>query len=187
MHAWRGALVATIGLSFALTGCASTPPPLSAADASRADYALGPGDKLRITVFNEATLTGEFTVTPGGTIAFPLIGDLPVKDNTIEALQRAITGRLAAGYVNDPRVSVEIMTFRPYYILGEVNRPGEYPYSSGLTLPQAVAAAGGYTYRANKRTVFLRRARSDERSVDLRGPAVSVLPGDTIRVGDRYF
>ena len=187
MQAWRVAFVGAIGFGLALGGCVATPPPLSADAASRASYELGPGDKLRITVYNEAALTGEFTVTPTGTIAFPLIGAVPVKDGTIETLQQALTTRLADGYVNDPRVSVEIMTFRPYYILGEVNKPGEYPYSSGLTLGQAVAAAGGYTYRANKRTVFLRRVRSEERSVDLRGPAVSVLPGDTIRVGDRYF
>lgn len=186
MRAWKGMIAAAFGIPL-LLGCVAAPPPLSADAASRPSYALGPGDKLRITVFNETSLTGEFTVTPTGTIAFPLVGDVPVKDQTIDTLQRALTSRLSDGYVNDPRVSVEIMSFRPYYILGEVNRPGEYPYSSGLTLGQAVATAGGYTYRANKRTIFLRRAQSEERSVDLRGAAVSVLPGDTIRVGDRYF
>lgn len=187
MRAWKGAIIVAAGAALALGGCVSSPPPLSADAATRASYGLGPGDKLRITVYNETALTGEFTVTPVGTIAFPLIGDVAVQDATIETLRHALTTRLADGYVNDPRVSVEIMTFRPYYILGEVNKPGEYPYSSGLTLAQAVATAGGYTYRANKRTLFLRRAHAEERSVDLRGPAVSVLPGDTIRIGDRYF
>ncbi len=186
MLACRKAAVAAVGLCLSLTGCASTPPPLAEA-ATRNAYALGPGDKLRVTVYNETALTGEYTITPGGNIAFPLVGDVPVKDGTIETLQAAIAAKLAAGYVNDPKVSAEILTFRPFYILGEVNRPGEYPYASGLTLGQAVAVAGGYTYRANKKTVFLRRARSAERSVDLRAVPVDVMPGDTIRVGERYF
>ncbi|WP_156679487.1 polysaccharide biosynthesis/export family protein [Sphingomonas profundi] len=189
MNASNGTMVAALllGASVALGGCAATPPPLSAAAATRDAYALGPGDKLRITVYNEPALTGEYTVTPSSTIAFPLVGDVPVTERTIDTLRQAITTRLADGYVNDPRVSVEVMTFRTYYILGEVNKPGEYPYSVGLTLEQAVATAGGYTYRANKRRIFLRRARAEERSVDLRGTAVSVLPGDTVRVGERYF
>lgn len=186
MLACRKTALAVAGLCLSLTGCASTPPPLAEV-AARNAYALGPGDKLRITVYNETALTGEYTVTPNGKIAFPLVGDIAVKDATIETVQTAIAARLADGYVNDPKVSAEILTFRPFYILGEVNRPGEYPYASGLTLGQAVAVAGGYTYRANKTTVFLRRARSAERTVDLRAVPVDVMPGDTIRVGERYF
>ena len=187
MKGMRAAIAAAIAFDLVLGACAATPPPLSADAAGRESYALGAGDKLRITVFNEAALTGEFTVTPLGTIAFPLIGDVPVRDRTIGDLRQMLTGRLGEGYVNDPRVSVEVLAFRPYYILGEVNKPGEYPYSTGLTLAQAVATAGGYTYRANRRRIFLRRTKAQERTVDLRGEAVSVLPGDTIRVGERYF
>ena len=81
-----------------------------------------------------------------------------------------------------------MLSYRPFYILGEVGRPGEYPYAAGLTLEQAIAAAGGYTYRANRHMVFLRRSRAEgERSVDLRGRSVVILPGDTLRVGERYF
>jgi polysaccharide export outer membrane protein len=151
-------------------------------------YRLAPGDKLRITVFNEPTLTGEYSVTSEGTISFPLIGNIPARNTTLTEFQDALRRRLADGYLNDPRVAVEPVAYRPYYILGEVNRPGEYPYSVGLKIEQAVAAAGGYTYRANRRKAFLRRTDDqDERHVDVRKQAVLVSPGDTIRIGERYF
>lgn len=190
MVRWRATCGAAL-LSLAMVGCSPTPPPLGASEAGApadGQYLLGPGDKLRVTVFNEANLTGEYTVSPGGTLSFPLIGTVPAKDASIEALQEAIRTKLAAGFVTDPSVSVEVLNYRPFYVLGEVGKPGEYPYAAGLTLEQAIASAGGYTYRANRRTVFLRRAHGEgERSVDLRGRPVPVLPGDTLRVGERYF
>lgn len=162
---------------------------LSAAEANVVQgYQLGAGDKLRVTVFNEPNLTGEYSVSSGGTVAFPLIGPVEAGSQTIEHLSQAITARLAEGYVNDPRVSVEVLNYRPFYILGEVSRPGEYPYVNGMTLEQAVAAAGGFTYRAKRSAVFLRRARAtQERTAPLEGAPVYVQPGDTIRVGERYF
>ena len=181
-------LAGMMALAVVTSGCAKLPPPLAATMPDVEGYRLGPGDKLRITVYNEPGLTGEFTVTGSGTIAFPLIGGVPAGDRTIEALQDAIRAKLAQGYAKDPRVSVEVLNYRPYYILGEINKPGEYPYSTGLSVEQAVAAAGGFTYRAKTDKVLLRRARPDEEgSVDLSGPAVHVLPGDTIRVVERYF
>lgn len=187
-----GALAAVLGLAMLLPGCAAAPAqPLSAADqaAGLAGYRVGAGDKLRITVFNEPTLTGEYNVTSTGAVAFPLIGMVQAGNRTIEDVTHEITGRLSGAYVNDPRVSVEVLNYRPFYILGEVNKPGEYAYASGLTVDQAIAKAGGFTYRANEKTAFLRRQTSSgERSVSLRGGApVAILPGDTIRVGERYF
>ena len=133
--------------AMALGGCASEPPPFPAAAAATAaglsTYKLGPGDRLRITVFGEATLTGEYQVTDDGSIAFPLIGNVPAAKGSLAALRDAIQASLAAGYVKDPRVSVEVITYRPYYILGEVNRPGQFPFVVGLRLDQAIAAAGG--------------------------------------------
>jgi hypothetical protein len=103
-------------------------------------------------------------------VAFPLIGVVQAGDHTIDDVTREITGRLAGAYVNDPRVSVEVLNYRPFYILGEVNKPGEYPYASGMTVDQAIAKAGGFTYRANEKTAFLRRQTSTgEHSVSLRG------------------
>jgi polysaccharide export outer membrane protein len=152
-------------------------------------YVLGPGDKLRITVFGEETLTGEYGVTGAGDVSFPLIGNIPVAGRTVEDLQTELTTRLGSGYIADPRVSAEIINYRPYYILGEVSKPGQYDFAVGLTLEQAVAAAGGFTYRANTRRVFLKRATDTrEMLVDLREtPSFPVRPGDTIRVGERFF
>ncbi|MEO0031227.1 MAG: hypothetical protein RIS94_985 [Pseudomonadota bacterium] len=174
-----------------LAGCAGTSaPPLSATEVARGleSYRLGAGDKLRITVYNEPALTGEYNVTSAGAVAFPLIGTVDAAGRTIDDVTKDLSTRLAAGYVNDPRVSVEVLNYRPFYILGEVNKPGEYPYVSGLTVEQAVALAGGYTYRANQKMAGLRRqSASAEAAVPLRGPQVAVLPGDTIRIGERYF
>jgi polysaccharide export outer membrane protein len=165
-------------------------PPISARAADTAGpYTLGPGDKLRITVFGEETLTGEYGITGAGDVSFPLVGNIKAAGRTIEDLQTELTTKLGAGYLEDPRVSAEIITYRPYYILGEVSRPGQYDFAVGLTLEQAVAAAGGFTYRANSRRLFIKRAtETRERLVDLREtPSFQVRPGDTIRVGERFF
>lgn len=174
-------------LGIALSACAGAPR-LVADGIQTTRYVLAPGDKLRITVYSEAALTGEYAINSAGNVAFPLIGDVLARNSTVEDLAAAITARLSNGYVKDPRVSVEILNYRPYYILGEVNKPGEYPYAVNLTIEQAAAAASGYSYRANKRYAFVRRANeAQEYSVDLRGRPVYVLPGDTIRIGERYF
>ncbi len=163
-------------------------PQARVADASDL-YTLGPGDRLRITVYGEETLTGEYGITGAGDVSFPLIGNVKAAGRSVEDLQQELTTRLGSGYIADPRVSAEIITYRPYYILGEVGRPGQYDFAVGLTIEQAVAAAGGFTYRANSRRVFLKRAtETRERLVDLREtPSFPVRPGDTIRVGERFF
>lgn len=173
--------------------CASRGPITAAVEAppgeADAPYQLGPGDKLRIIVFGEQTLTGEYSVTGAGQVSFPLIGNVPAAGLTIEQLQEGLRTRLAGGYLKDPRVSAEIVDYRPYFILGEVAKPGQYDYSIGLTLEQAVAAAGGFTYRANSRRIFLKRAlETSERLVDLKAtPWLRVRPGDTIRIAERFF
>jgi polysaccharide export outer membrane protein len=188
-RAWALALAGALPLT--LGGCAGAgAPPISMAEvaAGLESYRLGAGDRVRVTVFNEPALTGEYNITPGGALAFPLIGVVNAAGRTIDAVQQELTAKLAGDYVNDPRVSVEVLTYRPFYILGEVNRPGEYSYASGMTVEQAIARAGGFTYRANEKTVFLRRQTgAGESAVPLRSAQVAVLPGDTIRVGERYF
>jgi polysaccharide export outer membrane protein len=177
-------------LAVALAGCAKVPPPLDASQVApmKSGYMLAAGDRVRITVFNEPTLTGEYNVTPQGAIAFPLIGTVPADGRTTDQVGDDIRRKLlGGGYINDPRVSAEVLSYRPYYILGEVSKSGEYPFANGLTVQQAVATAGGFTPRANRGKIFLRRRDGEERTVDLSGPAVQVLPGDTIRVGERYF
>lgn len=150
-------------------------------------YTLGPGDQLRIIVFGEAELTGDFTILPNGNLAFPLIGEVEARGRTAQQLSAALEQRLREGYVREPRVTVSIAQYRPFYILGEVENPGTYPYSADLSVMSAVATAGGFTYRANRRRVFIRRAgETEERAFDLNGET-RVMPGDTIRIGERFF
>jgi protein involved in polysaccharide export with SLBB domain len=177
-------------LAFVLAACAGGGGlPAAKPIAANAPYTLAAGDKLRITVYGEETLTGEYRVTGEGNVSFPLIGNIKVDGRTVEDLQADLTQKLGSGYLADPRVSAEIIDFRPYYILGEVTRPGEYEYSVGLTIEQAIASAGGFTYRAKSNRVFLKRATQTRESlVDLKEhPAFLVRPGDTIRVGERFF
>lgn len=150
-------------------------------------YKLGSGDKVRIIVFGEDNLGGEFVVSGEGTVSLPLIGDQAVQGLTAVQVQNKIQTALSDGYMKEPRVNVEVLTFRPFYILGEVSNPGEYPYSNGLTVMNAVARASGFTYRADKRKVYIKHANtSEEVEVPLTTGTV-VAPGDTIRIGERYF
>jgi polysaccharide export outer membrane protein len=151
------------------------------------DYKLGVSDKIRVLVFNEPTLSGEFSVNSNGAIAFPLIGDVKAEGRTTTEVSNEIVARLSEGYLRSPQVSIDILTFRPFFILGEVNKPGEYPYINGLTVLQAVATAEGFTYRANKSMVFIKKegdAGEHEYKITTDTP---VSPGDTIRIKERYF
>jgi len=122
-----------------------------------------------------------------GAISLPLIGQMKAEGLSTAALENSISASLGNGYILNPRVSVEVINYRPFYILGEVGTPGEYPYTSGLTVQNAVAAAGGFTYRANKKVVHIKSIDSDrEIAYDLT-PNTVVKPGDTIRVGERIF
>jgi protein involved in polysaccharide export with SLBB domain len=158
-----------------------------ATDPAIADYILGAGDNLRIIVFGEVNLTGQFTVATNGHISFPLIGDVQAAGKTVQELRSEITAALADGYVKDPKVSAEVMTFRPYYILGEVEKPGEYPYIGGITVMNAIATAGGFTYRANNHDVFIKKANDTAEHKVRLNDALELSPGDTLRVGERYF
>ncbi len=151
------------------------------------EYKLGTGDKVRVLIFNEPTLSGEFAVNSGGALSLPLIGDVVAAGKTTSALKSQIEAGLANGYLRDPKVSIDVLSFRPFYILGEVSKPGEYPFSSGLTILNAVATAEGYTYRAEKRVVYIRREGASEEHAYRASPDLRVQPGDTIRVGERYF
>jgi protein involved in polysaccharide export with SLBB domain len=166
---------------------AAPPPPAAVASGADFEYHLGAGDKLRIIVFGEDSLTGEFFVSGGGKIAFPLIGDVDAVGLTIPQLQAAIGAKLSDGYLKQPRVSAEVLNYRPFYILGEVMKPGEYPYTNGLTVLNAVATASGFTYRADTHKVFIKRAATSAEEQFPLTPGTPVLPGDTIRIGERFF
>lgn len=174
-----------------VAGCAqSSHPPVAATAAAppaAGVYRLGLGDKLRVTTYGEPQLSGEFQVSGTGVLSMPLIGDVKAVGLTAHELEEALTRRYAAGYLNSPRIAVEVYTFRPFSILGEVSRPGQYPSNEGLTLAGAVALGGGYTYRANKKRVFIRHAgETTEHEIDVANDPV-IAPGDVVRIGERYF
>ena len=159
----------------------------SPAAATADEYRLGSGDKLRIIVFDEESLSGEFLVDGSGLVSMPLVGEITAAGSTVREFQRALEVALADGYLNDPKVSAEVLNFRPFYILGEVNMPGTYPFTDGLTVLNAVATAQGFTYRANRRVVYIRRdGETDERQYQLNS-VTEVNPGDTIRIAERIF
>lgn len=151
------------------------------------EYRLGSGDQVRIIVFDEPDLSGEFLVDGEGAVSLPLIGEVRAEGRTVREFQVAVAETLRSGYLNDPRVSVEVLNFRPYYILGEIENAGEYPYTDGLTVMNAVATAGGFTYRANTRRVYLRRAGTTEEIIVPLTADLRVQPGDTIRIPERFF
>jgi len=151
------------------------------------EYKLGSGDKVRVIVFGEADLSGEFSVSGEGKVSLPLVGELPAVGETATQLQDRITVALSNGYLKNPRVSVEVLTFRPFYILGEVNKPGEYPYVNGMTVDRAVATASGYTYRANHKKAYIKRVNGDKEEEIPLNQGIYIQPGDTIRIAERYF
>jgi len=152
-----------------------------------ADYRMGSGDKIRVITFGEEALTGEFQVGGSGNVSLPLIGEVKAAGLTVPEFQKAVESALREGYLKEPRVSVEVLNYRPFYILGEVTKPGEYPYTNGLTVLNAVATANGFTYRANKGRVFIKRANGDKEEAYPLTSTTPVAPGDTIRIGERFF
>lgn len=165
----------------------ATPGETGAETPASYDYRLGAGDKLKITVFGEDGLTGEFFVAGNGRISFPLIGEVPAAGMTVQAVQDEIRSALKDGYIKDPRVSAEVLIFRPYYILGEVTKPGEYPYSNGISVMNAVATAGGFTYRANQKYIYVKKADEEKEHKVRLTDGILLDPGETIRIAERYF
>ncbi len=150
-------------------------------------YLLGAGDKVRVTVFNEPNLSGEFAVGSDGTISLPLVGDLVAQGKTTKLVADEFAAKLADGYLLKPSVAMEVSVYRPFFILGEVEKPGQYPYANGMTALNAIATAGGYTPRAKRTVVFIRKfGEVAETEYDLTS-SLRILPGDTIRLGERYF
>ncbi|WP_208982123.1 polysaccharide biosynthesis/export family protein [Pseudovibrio sp. JE062] len=151
-------------------------------------YRLGPSDKLRVMVFGEPDLSGEFVVDDQGKLDLPLIGDISANNSSVKELESRIVAALKDGYLKEPRVSLEVLSSRPFFIQGEVARPGEYSYKNGLTLQDAIAVAGGYSYRANTSSIFIRPVGSNyEVPVKLTGARLYLRPGDSIRIPERYF
>lgn len=150
-------------------------------------YKLDAGDKLRVIVFGEMDLGGEYEVDGGGYVRLPLIGQLRAGGLAVNEFEDSMKAALEKGYLKDARVSVEVINYRPFYILGQVNRPGEYPYVNGMSVLTAVALAGGYTYRANESNVYIRRRGASEESLAPASQMTQVQPGDIITVRERFF
>lgn len=158
-----------------------------AAEAGIGEYRLGPGDKVRVQVFNEPDLSGEFDLDGTGALSLPLIGTLTAGGLRVAELEAAITKALAGGYLKNPRVTVVVMTYRPFYIYGEVRQPGGYAYVNGMRMVNAVVLAGGYTPRARQGRLLITRVVNGQK-VELDGTDdTPVLPGDIIRVPERFF
>jgi len=175
--------IAGISAGVSVPASAQTPPSTSSA----ASYILGPNDRIRLKVYGETDISGEYEIDNTGQVSIPLAGHIRAAGATTRQLEKSIASALSKGIVRDPRVNIEIAQYRPYYILGEVKKSGEYPYRHGLTVMDAVASAGGFTYRANENKVVLRRSGAGaEETFPLDAP-VLVFPGDNIRIPERYF
>ena len=189
----RRTVLRVIGFSavapaFGLAGCSNVDaPPEPPGLVESGDYTLGPGDAVRVVVFGEEQLSGEFRVDGSGTLAMPLIGQVPARGKTTREVEQELAKRLERGYVKNAKVSAEVINFRPFFILGEVRNPGQYPYVNGMTALSAVAAAGGYTYRAQDQYVLVTRGRDPQKKLYKAPVTAPVLPDDVIRIPERYF
>lgn len=184
---------AAIGVALLASACSSPAivdgPQFLTREGDRATqrvYRLGMGDKLKITVYGEDNLSGPFEVNALGQISMPLIGEMPAGGLSLQEFRDKLTRKLADGYLKNPKVSVEMMNYRPIYVHGEVKNGGEFAFKNGASLRDVVAMAGGYTYRADQTYLYI--GREGEPDVAVRMPTdVPVLPGDNIRIPERFF
>ena len=152
-----------------------------------APYHLDAGDKLRVVVYGQEGLTNTYAVSAGGSITMPLIGSVPARGRTTAGLAAEIAAKLRAGFIREPSVAVEIETYRPFFILGEVAAPGQYPYVPNMTIESAVAIAGGFSPRARRDSVTVTHTDASGTARYVVPPGSPVSPGDTVLVGERWF
>ena len=167
----------------------ATPDPNAArpAPGTATELRLSGGDKVRVTVYGEDKISGEYQIDSAGLLSIPLAGSIQGAGLTKVELEQALTQKLKSEYLRNPKVTVEVISYRPFYVLGEVQKPGEYQFRSGLNVLSAIAIAGGATYRANNSTVMIQRFGSNELKEFPQSPTVLVLPGDVVRVPERFF
>jgi polysaccharide export outer membrane protein len=183
----RSMVAICMALAVILEGCAARTTLQMNHFEANAPYTLASGDRLRIIVFGQDSLSNSYAVDGSGRISMPLIGLVPAQGATTAQLERAIEARLRNGFLREPRVSVEVEAYRPFFILGEVTTAGQYPYINGMLVQNAVAVAGGFAPRASRTSVDLTRIINGypvTASVPMTTP---VLPGDTITVRERWF
>lgn len=189
----RTAAFAAVAAAFAVFFPVLAPVPVSVVETGAAHatealrYLTGSGDRIRVTVFGHKDLTGEFLIDGSGAIAMPLIGDVQVGGFAVRAIEAAVIAKLKPDYLINPQVSVEVLNYRPFYILGEVKQPGSYPFVNGMTVLTAVAMGGGYTYRARENRTYITRATDPAGKKQPATKATIVLPGDVVEVPERFF
>lgn len=169
------------------SGCASYVSGLPMLTSTNTPYQLGPGDSVQIAVFGEADLSGTHRVSDSGMIAMPLVGLIPVVGLNVEQLQQRLVERLQSSAIRAPNVTVAVNEYRPFFILGEVQRPGSYAYVPNMTVLTAVAIAGGFTYRAAEAEISVTRNASGNSTESRAARETHVLPGDVIYVFERHL
>lgn len=180
---FRQTVILLCGLSIGLLSVAAS----VAEPAPDTSYRLSMGDKLKVTVYGHEDLSGKFAIDATGSVSLPLVGDIKAVGGTANELETAIIDALQPDYLKNPRVSVELIDYRPFYIFGEVKSPGSYPYANGMTVISAVAVAGGFTYRARKSRIRIVRGAA-ENQVELEVDDDTLIrPGDVIEVPERFF
>jgi polysaccharide export outer membrane protein len=184
---WMNRMLAAAALAvFALGGCAR-PYDADFRASIDAPYRLASGDRLRVIVFGQDNLTNSFNVDGAGNISMPLIGLVHAQGLTTAELAGALQSRLRAGYLRDPKVSVEVEAFRPFFVLGEVNSSGQYPFVNGMTAQTAVAIAGGFSPRGDQSGVDVTRVINGQSRTASEPLTFPLRPGDTVTVRERFF
>ncbi len=150
-------------------------------------YQLGAGDKIKVVVFGHSDLSGEFQLDGNGRISLPLVKEIQAAGLSVPELETAITSRLSPDYLINPKVSIEVLNYRPFYIIGEVKNPGQYPYVSGMTVLTAVALAGGYTYRAKTNKALITHAQHLVKNKQAANRDSEISPGDVIEIPEKYW
>jgi protein involved in polysaccharide export with SLBB domain len=158
-----------------------------AAVATDEGYHLGSGDKIHIAVFGQPDLNGDYVVDGGGSVQLPLIGSVRAAGLTVAEFQKQVATKFGDGYLVNPNVEVDVVNYRPFYIIGEVKAPGQYPYVNGMSILNAVALAGGFTDRADKSEVYIRRNGSAKEIEYPGDETTKVNPGDIVRISERFF
>ncbi|MCB1466348.1 MAG: polysaccharide export protein [Rhizobiaceae bacterium] len=187
MARYSSLLIAIVAMGI-VSGCSGyRPAPDAFHEATTQPYRLGAGDRVRITVFEQDNLTNTYSIDQSGYLAFPLIGSVPARGRTVQDMEASLAAGLRQGFLRDPDVSVEVDTYRPIFVMGEVGAAGQYSYVPGLNAQKAIAIAGGYTARANQSNVDVTRDVNGKVMTGRVATSDPILPGDTIYVRERLF
>jgi protein involved in polysaccharide export with SLBB domain len=188
------ALAVLFGFSLLVAGCGAdeilqptTEDQEAILAAAAVPHRLQPGEKIRVSVYGEQGLSGEYEIDPSGFVSLPLAGTIRATGLTQKELEQKLTQQFSSEYLRNPKVTVSITQFRPFYILGEVEHPGAYPYTGGLNILSAIAIAGGTTYRANRSKIYIEHAGENGLREYVASAAIPVMPGDVIQIPRRYF